>query len=234
MYVVLEAQYQSSLAAAVNRINAGRDEVCVEIVGYLLEELRDAKNFEAFKKVRVGVWAYVWVRVWGCGGGRDAGGVEGGRAVGGDAEAPAAPPTHPLTPPHTPHTRAQDVANANIFIGSLIFIEELAEKIVEAVGVRGGGGSTSVCALCVYVCGGVRGTSSSPPAARAPPQERSPSPARPPTPCLPPHPAPLHARAARARQPGRLPGLPLHASGDEAEQAGHLLHVSAGPGGWVN
>ena len=43
----------------------------MEIVGYLLEELRDAKNFEAFKA---------------------------------------------------------DVASANIFIGSLIFIEELADK----------------------------------------------------------------------------------------------------------
>ena len=47
-------------------------QVCIEIVGYLLEELRDNKNYEEFKK---------------------------------------------------------DVANANIFIGSLIFIEELAEKV---------------------------------------------------------------------------------------------------------
>ncbi len=46
-------------------------QVCFEVVGYLLEELRDAKNFEALK---------------------------------------------------------EDVASANIFIGSLIFIEELAEK----------------------------------------------------------------------------------------------------------
>lgn len=72
VYVVLEAQYQASLAAAVRNINAKRPEVCVEIVGYLLEELRDAKNFEAFKA---------------------------------------------------------DVASANIFIGSLIFIEELADKV---------------------------------------------------------------------------------------------------------
>ena len=77
VYVVLESQYQSSLSAAVKNINAKRSEVCVEIVGYLLEELRDVQNFEAFKK---------------------------------------------------------DVASANIFIGSLIFIEELADKIVEAVG----------------------------------------------------------------------------------------------------
>jgi magnesium chelatase subunit H len=76
VYVVLEAQYQASLASAVKNINANRAEVCVEIVGYLLEELRDAANFEAFKA---------------------------------------------------------DVASANVFIGSLIFIEELAEKIVEAV-----------------------------------------------------------------------------------------------------
>lgn len=47
-------------------------QVCFEVVGYLLEELRDAKNFEALK---------------------------------------------------------EDVATANIFIGSLIFIEELAEKV---------------------------------------------------------------------------------------------------------
>ncbi len=44
----------------------------MEIVGYLLEELRDADNFESFKS---------------------------------------------------------DVASANIFIGSLIFIEELADKV---------------------------------------------------------------------------------------------------------
>jgi hypothetical protein len=113
VYVVLEAQYQSAVAAAVKQINAknqkvrfdGPDmlawnschapcmlpmlarfalcslicllltvpaQVCFEVVGYLLEELRDNKNFEAFK---------------------------------------------------------QDVATANIFIGSLIFIEELADKV---------------------------------------------------------------------------------------------------------
>ncbi|GFR47291.1 hypothetical protein Agub_g8978, partial [Astrephomene gubernaculifera] len=76
VYVVLEAQYQSAISAAVKNINAKNSKVCFEVVGYLLEELRDAKNFEALK---------------------------------------------------------QDVATANIFIGSLIFIEELAEKIVEAV-----------------------------------------------------------------------------------------------------
>ncbi|KXZ56333.1 hypothetical protein GPECTOR_1g294 [Gonium pectorale] len=82
VYVVLEAQYQSAVTAAVKNINAKNSKVCFEVVGYLLEELRDAKNFEALK---------------------------------------------------------EDVATANIFIGSLIFIEELAEKasnssgIVEAV-----------------------------------------------------------------------------------------------------
>jgi magnesium chelatase subunit H len=76
VYTVLESQYQSALAAAVKNINEHRSEVCVEIVGYLLEELRDQDNFDKFK---------------------------------------------------------EDVATANIFIGSLIFIEELAEKIVDAV-----------------------------------------------------------------------------------------------------
>ena len=47
----------------------------MEVVGYLLEELRDAKNYEAFK---------------------------------------------------------QDMQSANIFIGSLIFIEELADKVNNA------------------------------------------------------------------------------------------------------
>ncbi|WIA33976.1 hypothetical protein OEZ86_007071 [Tetradesmus obliquus] len=76
VYTVLEAQYQSALTAAVQAINSTNKTVCFELVGYLLEELRDVKNFEAFKA---------------------------------------------------------DLADANVFIGSLIFIEELAEKIVEAV-----------------------------------------------------------------------------------------------------
>ena len=50
--------------------------MCFEVSGYLLEELRDAKNLAMLK---------------------------------------------------------EDVESANIFIGSLIFIEELAEKIVEVV-----------------------------------------------------------------------------------------------------
>ena len=76
VYVVLESQYQSALSAAVNSLNANNPKVCFEVSGYLLEELRDAKNLAMMK---------------------------------------------------------EDVENANIFIGSLIFIEELAEKIVEVV-----------------------------------------------------------------------------------------------------
>ena len=58
--------------AAVRNINITNRSVCMEVMGYLLEELRDANNFRSFKK---------------------------------------------------------DIANANVFIGSLIFIEELAEKV---------------------------------------------------------------------------------------------------------
>ena len=76
VYVVLESQYQSSLTAAVKRINAGNDNMSVECVGYLLEELRNEDAFAQFKK---------------------------------------------------------DVEEANIFIGSLIFVQELAEKVVEVV-----------------------------------------------------------------------------------------------------
>ena len=76
VYVVLESQYQSSMTAAVKRINAGSDNMAVECVGYLLEELRSEDAFEQFKK---------------------------------------------------------DVEDANIFIGSLIFVQELAEKVVEVV-----------------------------------------------------------------------------------------------------
>ena len=76
VYVVLEPQYQSSLSAAVRSINQNNPNVAVEISGYLLEELRNPENYEAFE---------------------------------------------------------QDVAEANVFIGSLIFIEELAEKVVAAV-----------------------------------------------------------------------------------------------------
>jgi len=76
VYVVLEAQYQSSLTAACKRINAGQPDVAVECSGYVLEELRDPENYEQFKK---------------------------------------------------------DLADANIFIGSLIFVQDLADKVVQAV-----------------------------------------------------------------------------------------------------
>ena len=59
----------------MKNINATNKKVCVEVVGYLLEELRDASNFQNFKK---------------------------------------------------------DIGEANIFIGSLIFIEELADKVCAA------------------------------------------------------------------------------------------------------
>jgi len=76
VYVVLESQYQSSMTAAVKRINAGNENMNVECVGYLLEELRNDDAYEQFKK---------------------------------------------------------DVEDANIFIGSLIFVQELAEKVVAVV-----------------------------------------------------------------------------------------------------
>jgi magnesium chelatase subunit H len=76
VYAVLESQYQSALSAAVRSINAKNPNVAIEISGYLIEELRDSKNYEDFKR---------------------------------------------------------DVSEANIFIASLIFIEDLADKVVEAV-----------------------------------------------------------------------------------------------------
>ena len=76
VYVVLESQYQSSMTAAVKRINAGSDNMAVECVGYLLEELRNDDAYEQFQK---------------------------------------------------------DMLEANIFVGSHIFVQELAEKVVEVV-----------------------------------------------------------------------------------------------------
>jgi magnesium chelatase subunit H len=76
VYVVLESQYQSALSQAVRTINANNSSVAIEISGYLVEELREAGNYEDFKR---------------------------------------------------------DVAEANIFIASLIFIEDLADKVVAAV-----------------------------------------------------------------------------------------------------
>jgi hypothetical protein len=72
VYVVLESQYQSALTDACHSINNGNETVCVEAVGYLLEELRNPAVLEMFK---------------------------------------------------------EDVATANIFIGSLIFVQELADKV---------------------------------------------------------------------------------------------------------
>ncbi|MFP5272421.1 magnesium chelatase subunit H [Coleofasciculus sp.] len=76
VYVVLEPQYQSALSAAVHSINQNQPDIAIEISGYLIEELRDPQNYEAFQ---------------------------------------------------------QDIAKANIFIASLIFIEDLADKVVAAV-----------------------------------------------------------------------------------------------------
>jgi len=76
VYVVLEPQYQSALSAAVRTINQDHPDLAIQISGYLIEELRDAENYEHFK---------------------------------------------------------QAVSEANVFIASLIFIEDLAEKVVEAV-----------------------------------------------------------------------------------------------------
>ncbi|KAB1222347.1 Magnesium-chelatase subunit ChlH, chloroplastic [Morella rubra] len=76
VYVVLEAQYQSSLTAAVQALNKSKRHASYEVVGYLVEELRDESTYKAFCK---------------------------------------------------------DLEDANIFIGSLIFVEELALKVKAAV-----------------------------------------------------------------------------------------------------
>ncbi|KAL9252042.1 Magnesium-chelatase subunit ChlH, chloroplastic-like protein [Drosera capensis] len=77
VYVVLEAQYQSSLSAAVRSLNkTGGGFASFEVVGYLVEELRDENTYQSFCK---------------------------------------------------------DLEDANIFIGSLIFVEELAVKVKNAV-----------------------------------------------------------------------------------------------------
>jgi magnesium chelatase subunit H len=76
VYVVLEAQYQSALSAAVRSINANNPNLAIEVSGYLIEELRDPDNFAAFEA---------------------------------------------------------DIAQANVFIASLIFLEDMADKIVAAV-----------------------------------------------------------------------------------------------------
>lgn len=76
VYVVLEAQYQSSLTAAVQALNKNERYASFEVVGYLVEELRDESTYKTF---------------------------------------------------------CEDLEDANIFIGSLIFVEELALKIKSAV-----------------------------------------------------------------------------------------------------
>ncbi|KAL7097904.1 hypothetical protein ACP275_10G172500 [Erythranthe tilingii] len=76
VYVVLEAQYQSSLTAAVQELNRTGELASYEVVGYLVEELRDVNAYKSFCK---------------------------------------------------------DLEDANIFIGSLIFVEELALKVKAAV-----------------------------------------------------------------------------------------------------
>ncbi|XP_024026565.1 LOW QUALITY PROTEIN: magnesium-chelatase subunit ChlH, chloroplastic [Morus notabilis] len=76
VYVVLEAQYQSALTSAVKSLNDNKRYASFEVVGYLVEELRDEKTYQTFCK---------------------------------------------------------DLEDANIFIGSLIFVEELALKVKSAV-----------------------------------------------------------------------------------------------------
>jgi len=76
VYVVLESQYQASMSKAAMSINENQKGVCTEVVGYLLEELRDEGNYAKFKA---------------------------------------------------------DLEDANVFIGSLIFVQELAEKVEAAV-----------------------------------------------------------------------------------------------------
>ncbi|PON86908.1 CobN/magnesium chelatase [Trema orientale] len=76
VYVVLEAQYQSALTAAVQSLNDNERYASFEVVGYLVEELRDESTYKTFCK---------------------------------------------------------DLEDANVFIGSLIFVEELALKVKAAV-----------------------------------------------------------------------------------------------------
>eukprot|EP00931_Biecheleriopsis_adriatica_P051723 TRINITY_DN3002_c0_g1_i3.p1 TRINITY_DN3002_c0_g1~~TRINITY_DN3002_c0_g1_i3.p1 ORF type:complete len:1457 (+),score=397.90 TRINITY_DN3002_c0_g1_i3:86-4456(+) len=76
VYVVLESQYQASMTTAVRQINKSRGPICVECVGYLLEEIRDPSIVEELTK---------------------------------------------------------DMDDADVFVCSLIFVQELAEKLVEIV-----------------------------------------------------------------------------------------------------
>jgi len=76
VYVVLESQYQSSMTAAVKQVNKSKSPLCVECVGYLLEEIRNPNTIEELKN---------------------------------------------------------DLEDANVFVCSLIFVQELADKLVEVV-----------------------------------------------------------------------------------------------------
>ncbi len=76
VYVVLEPQYQSAVAAGVKLINDNHPQLAVQVDGFLLEELRDSQTCRAFEAA---------------------------------------------------------VAQADIFFASLIFVEDLANKIVEIV-----------------------------------------------------------------------------------------------------
>ncbi len=76
VYVVLEPQYQSAVAAGAELINRSNPVLAVDVKGYLIEELRDPERYAEFRN---------------------------------------------------------DVANADIFFASMIFIEDLANKIVDAV-----------------------------------------------------------------------------------------------------
>lgn len=76
VYVVLEPQYQSAVAAGAEQINQTNPVLAVEVKGYLIEELREAERYAEF---------------------------------------------------------CADVAEADIFFASMIFIEDLANKIAEAV-----------------------------------------------------------------------------------------------------
>ncbi|KAG4909745.1 hypothetical protein JHK87_055861 [Glycine soja] len=76
VYEDLQAQYQSSLIAAVITLNSKRKHASYEVLGYLVEELWDVVTYKTFCK---------------------------------------------------------DLEDANIFIGSLIFVEELALKIKATV-----------------------------------------------------------------------------------------------------
>ncbi len=77
VYVVLEPQYQSAVAAGAEMINQANPVLAVEVNGYLIEELRDPERYAEFER---------------------------------------------------------DVAEADIFFASMIFIEDLANKIADAVG----------------------------------------------------------------------------------------------------